>query len=139
MKRSIQWCNILNDRSFHYSSSSRSSSGTISKTYRTSDLIRSRKDTSEKTTCSSLALIVLNSGFVHKQIFDKVWQRSSFRVCADGGANFLYEERKDGLKVPDVIKGDLDSVRADVLRYYKDECGVKIIKDEDQNANDFTK
>jgi len=57
---------------------------------------------------------------------------AKMRVCADGGANRLFDELPGMLGsvgaastaearahyLPDIIKGDLDSVRADVVAYY---------------------
>ena len=51
------------------------------------------------------------------------------RIVADGGANRLYDAlsegdmQKNGLLsmseyVPDIIRGDLDSIRPDVMDYY---------------------
>lgn len=40
--------------------------------------------------------------------------------------------------VPDVIKGDLDSARSEVLKFYE-ERGTTVIRDPDQNTNDFGK
>ncbi|KAG6785105.1 hypothetical protein POTOM_010828 [Populus tomentosa] len=55
------------------------------------------------------------------------------RVCADGGANRVFDEmpllfpRDDALDVrhrykPDIIKGDMDSIRTEVLDFYTNLC-----------------
>ena len=63
-------------------------------------------------------------------------------VCADGGANVLYDATDTELievAAPAAIIGDLDSVRPEVVSHYKDECGTKIINDDDQNRHDLDK
>uniref|UniRef100_A0A2P2JJE4 Thiamin pyrophosphokinase catalytic domain-containing protein n=1 Tax=Rhizophora mucronata TaxID=61149 RepID=A0A2P2JJE4_RHIMU len=58
-----------------------------------------------------------------------LWMHAQLRICADGGANRLYDEMplffplEDALDVrhrykPDIIKGDMDSIRAEVLEFY---------------------
>ena len=55
---------------------------------------------------------------------------ASYRICADGGANRLHDaacewvpngEISQGRKafLPNIILGDLDSIRPDVSDYYK--------------------
>lgn len=48
---------------------------------------------------------------------------ADLKYCADGGANRLFDSRHvlgDGDSyLPDLIKGDLDSLREDVREYYK--------------------
>ncbi|GME76201.1 unnamed protein product [[Candida] boidinii] len=55
--------------------------------------------------------------------FTKLWNNSVLKVCADGGANQLYNyiltnslDPKD--YVPDFIIGDLDSIKQKVINYY---------------------
>ncbi|KAK4057997.1 thiamine pyrophosphokinase [Microbotryomycetes sp. JL221] len=127
------------------------------------------------------ALIILNTPLVHDELFQEIWRAGdidadtgspSVRLCADGGANRLYDryaermssntssaahestvqadttlhkEQHDNVKssddvrwLPDVIKGDFDSLQPDVRRYYEDR-GVTIIHDEDQFSTDLGK
>jgi hypothetical protein len=86
-----------------------------------------------------------------------LWKASSYRVCADGGANRLYdatvaimtrkEDRGVGINdavsnncnpdfLPDLITGDLDSLRSDVRMYYETK-GVPVIRVQDQNYHDL--
>uniref|UniRef100_A0A0E0PLI6 Thiamine pyrophosphokinase n=1 Tax=Oryza rufipogon TaxID=4529 RepID=A0A0E0PLI6_ORYRU len=56
---------------------------------------------------------------------------TAVRVCADGGANRVYK--------PDVIKGDLDSVRPEVKEYYSN-MGTQIVDEShDQDTTDLHK
>ncbi len=62
------------------------------------------------------------------------------RVCADGGANRLYDELPSMLPngicdsseearkahLPDVIMGDMDSVRPDVQEFYTSQVGGRM-------------
>lgn len=101
------------------------------------------------------ALIVLNSEIPNPPslVFEKLWSLSQLHICADGGANRLYDatvkasstkniqqdtcnhERK---YVPDLIRGDLDSLRAEVRTYYH-QLGCKIECEPDQDFNDLDK
>mmetsp|Transcript_11503 Transcript_11503/g.15003 ORF Transcript_11503/g.15003 Transcript_11503/m.15003 type:complete len:316 (-) Transcript_11503:421-1368(-) len=86
------------------------------------------------------ALIILNTNCCGPS-FQRLWDISTFHLCADGGANRLHDSLPPPLRnkyVPSVIKGDLDSLRDDVKDFYRD-LGTKIIRDGDQNCNDFYK
>jgi len=95
----------------------------------------------------SRALIILNQPF-SIGLFNRVWNSCKWHCCADGGANQLYDlfensEIEDGATarsffLPDLIKGDLDSLRDDVKDYYAAQ-GVTIILDEDQDSTDLMK
>jgi len=106
------------------------------------------------------ALIILNSPMqTSSRIFQHLWNRSSYRICADGGANRLYDattvgSRRDGSSssstgnsngvgsgtkyIPDLIKGDLDSLRPEVSSYYES-LGTTIERDPCQDTNDLDK
>ncbi len=94
------------------------------------------------------ACIILNSKDIEVRISSilKLWNEFDLTVCADGGANRLY----DGLStncsgadnisrcIPTYIKGDLDSLRTDVEKFYtNNHC--QILRDQDQNTNDLQK
>ncbi|KAL1523198.1 hypothetical protein AB1Y20_018151 [Prymnesium parvum] len=95
-------------------------------------------------TSLNFALIVLNVD--HRQRssalqFDCLWDRASLRVCADGAANRLYDSLTESTRrtmLPDVISGDLDSIRGDVANFYSAE-GVPLAKESEQETNDFEK
>ena len=100
------------------------------------------------------ALIILNTpikctknnGELSGVLF-RLWEASAYRVCADGGANRLFDatvarsqtrgERDESTEyIPDFITGDLDSLREDVRQYYEAK-GVSILRVEDQNFHDL--
>ncbi|TFK72917.1 thiamine pyrophosphokinase [Pluteus cervinus] len=86
------------------------------------------------------ALIILNQPFSYRLLL-RLWKTCQWRSCADGGANRLYdildEADRPGFG-PDLIKGDLDSLREDVRRYYESQA-VPVIHDHDQNSTDLMK
>lgn len=88
----------------------------------------------------SLAVIVLNVDCVGP-LLHRIWPLADVRICADGGANRLFrgiskEKRRD--YIPHYIKGDLDSLSAEVEDYYRN-LGTKVIRDPDQDTNDLQK
>ncbi|GBF93661.1 thiamin pyrophosphokinase [Raphidocelis subcapitata] len=98
-----------------------------------------------------LHLVVLNW---HLPVLTaRLWQQASTRMCADGGANRLHDQIPQlaaaaGLSgaaaardafLPDVIKGDLDSVRPDVRDYYTSRGVPMVDLSADQDTTDLTK
>ncbi|KAF2265950.1 thiamine pyrophosphokinase [Lojkania enalia] len=89
-------------------------------------------------------LVILNQPIANFGVFSRLWKRTNYRICADGGANRLYDmfdggreaQRSDYL--PSAIHGDLDSLRNDVRKYYASR-GVEVIQDHDQYSTDFGK
>jgi len=75
----------------------------------------------------------------------RLWESGAFSsvVCADGGANRLYDalssdpERRAKL-IPQFIVGDLDSVRDDVCDFYR-KHNTAIMQDPNQDNNDLEK
>jgi len=100
------------------------------------------------------ALVILNSPIRRppSPIFDRLWSISHFRICADGGANRLYDatnqddndvENEDDRTtktsyVPDMIRGDLDSLLPDVSSFYQQK-GVIVQRVADQDSSDLDK
>ncbi|KAI7938011.1 hypothetical protein MJO28_014931 [Puccinia striiformis f. sp. tritici] len=97
--------------------------------------------------------IKINQEAEPNQVFEELWKRSEYRICADGGANRLYDycstiklkaDEKNGVEsrvwmlVPDYVKGDLDSIRPDVREFYENSQS-QIILDQDQDSTDFGK
>ena len=88
------------------------------------------------------AVLILNQP-INRNALNAVIQNASLLVCADGGADRLFqcdEAARDGYKtrLPDAIVGDLDSLGKHVSEHYQSK-GVKVIKDPDQYSTDFTK
>jgi len=97
----------------------------------------------------NLALVILNvdqrqsdiSTFGAAARFEHLWRQSSLRVCADGAANRLYDslaEPRRSQMLPDLITGDLDSLRGDVATFYSAR-GVPIEGETEQETHDFEK
>ncbi|SCU83221.1 LAFA_0D02388g1_1 [Lachancea sp. 'fantastica'] len=88
------------------------------------------------------AMLILNQKIDIGKLFEKLWANYQVRICADGGANRLYEYFSHDIErtkfLPDYIVGDLDSVRNEVLNFYLDN-GVSIIGQSSQYSTDFTK
>ncbi|CAN6347128.1 unnamed protein product [Urochloa humidicola] len=97
---------------------------------------------------ATVALIVLNQPL--PRFAPRLWSRAALRVCADGGANrvfdgmpeMLHGQDPDEVRAsykPDVIKGDMDSVRPEVKEYYSN-LGTKIVDEShDQDTTDLHK
>ncbi|EPQ51624.1 Thiamin pyrophosphokinase [Gloeophyllum trabeum ATCC 11539] len=92
----------------------------------------SEKDTAHAQ--GKYALIILNQPF-SSSLLSRVWAAASWRCCADGGANRLFDLLG---YLPDLIKGDLDSIRSEVREYYESQ-GVSVVEDEDQYSTDLMK
>ena len=79
-------------------------------------------------------LIFLN-GNIPIHVYNKLFRgEKNFIIAADGGANHLKE---NGIKA-DFIAGDLDSIKKDVLKYYKS-LNTVIKKIPEQETTDFEK
>ncbi|GAV53986.1 hypothetical protein ZYGR_0AK04880 [Zygosaccharomyces rouxii] len=89
------------------------------------------------------ALLILNQKIDIAEVFLEIWHHYKLKVCADGGANRLYElfgedEAARSRYLPDYIVGDLDSLNEDVEKYYRQK-NVVIIKQLTQYSTDFSK
>ncbi|KAL4377933.1 hypothetical protein GQ457_02G002700 [Hibiscus cannabinus] len=94
------------------------------------------------------ALVVLNHNL--PRFTPLLWKHAQLRLCADGGANRVYDEipllfpQEDASVVrrrykPDIIKGDLDSIRPEVHDFYT-HLGTRIVdKTHDQDSTDLHK
>ncbi|KMT21459.1 thiamine diphosphokinase [Clostridium cylindrosporum] len=69
------------------------------------------------------AVILVNGNITSSSKIKDVCENSDYIIAADGGANIAY---KEGL-FPDYIIGDMDSIREDILEYFKS-LGSKIEK-----------
>jgi len=110
-------------------------------------------DIDEESKSTSTALVILNAPIRMSPLFRELWRISDYRVCADGGANRLYRATvttattaaaaavsgvAPSYYVPDLIRGDLDSLRSEVREYYEAR-GATIERVPDQDANDLDK
>lgn len=80
---------------------------------------------------------------IHKrELFWTLWSSAQLTVCADGGANRLFDRSQSvdaqELVVPQFIKGDLDSLRGDVREFYERK-GAVVVHDPSQDTNDLDK
>ncbi|OXM77107.1 thiamine pyrophosphokinase [Cryptococcus neoformans Bt63] len=103
------------------------------------------------------ALIIVNQP-IRKDLLQRAWQAVDIKLCADGGANRLfdvdhenqfvalslevpyasYADTRQTRYLPDLIKGDLDSLRPDVQTHYAS-LKVPIKKDMDEYSTDLMK
>lgn len=99
------------------------------------------------------AIIILNGPHLELDVLNLVWPSSLGDpaypvVCADGGANLLYDishspsklqdKNRTTDRLPSHIVGDLDSIRNEVRAYYEHK-GANIVEDKSVNSNDFQK
>ncbi|KAI9776484.1 MAG: hypothetical protein M1835_005508 [Candelina submexicana] len=91
------------------------------------------------------ALLILNSPITDLATFESLWCHANYTICADGGANRLYdsfgpvhEDSPHQDFLPDTICGDLDSIRPEVEAHY-DELSVPIEHDRNQESTDMEK
>lgn len=86
------------------------------------------------------SLILLNTNLSQIDL-RQLWQHLELHVCADGGANRLYDYFDDEERarfVPEFITGDLDSLRGEVRLYYEN-LGTKVIVQLSQYSSDLMK
>lgn len=94
----------------------------------------------KKTVQEDISLIILNTS-LHRIDVRQLWENSRLHVCADGGANRLYDYFEEGERsqhIPDFITGDCDLLRDDVKAYYVLH-GTTVILQESQYSTDFMK
>ncbi|KAF4539415.1 putative thiamine pyrophosphokinase protein [Lasiodiplodia theobromae] len=92
------------------------------------------------------ALVILNQPVESLDLLQRLWAHTGYRLCADGGANRLYDifaglddaEEQRRKFLPSVIHGDLDSINPDVRAYYET-LGVPVTRERDQECTDFGK
>lgn len=92
-------------------------------------------------TAQNSVLLILNQRIeLEKPVFERLWQQYTIRVCADGGANRLHDYLgEDVAYLPDLVVGDMDSIRPAVLQYYARSPKTTVIKQETQYSTDFMK
>ncbi|KAK3814366.1 MAG: thiamine pyrophosphokinase [Benniella sp.] len=102
-----------------------------------------QKHVSETTGQGKFALIVLNQPIlIQRHLFENVWNNATYKFCADGGANRLYDllgtDDERAKYLPDYIRGDLDSLRDSVKEYYVSK-NVPVERVDDVVTTDFMK
>ena len=69
------------------------------------------------------ALVILNSSCFCLPMVKNIWIRMDKVICADGGANRLFDSlqgtEEQCVLIPNAICGDLDSLRSDVEQFYR--------------------
>ncbi|KAL0485897.1 thiamine pyrophosphokinase [Acrasis kona] len=85
---------------------------------------------------SNFNLIILNTPITDHLQFKRVFDGANYIVCADGGANRLYQ--LSNKLIPNAVCGDLDSIQENIMDYYK-QNGSEIVKYHDQDSNDLEK
>ncbi|CAD0110434.1 unnamed protein product [Aureobasidium uvarum] len=76
---------------------------------------------------SKPALIILNQPIADRRVLGRLWRHTSYRLCADGGANQLYD-----------LFTQNDPSQLDQYSYYQG-CDVEVTEDPDQYSTDFGK
>jgi thiamine pyrophosphokinase len=98
------------------------------------------------------ALVVLNCPIDNEEYLRRLHAHAGFVLYADGGANRVHDclrrsrpgedpatfARSLGALQPNLIHGDLDSLRDDVRDAFE-ACGVSVTQDPDQYSTDFGK
>lgn len=89
------------------------------------------------------ATIILNVPTIQRDILHGILLKSQLKICADGGSNVLYDahpsfRNTETFVLPDVIIGDLDSIRDDVRSFYESQ-NVDIVLLDDQDSTDLDK
>lgn len=82
-------------------------------------------------------LIILNQKITEVRQFELAWNACARHVVTDGAADRL-RALNNSKYVPDLIVGDFDSINEETKTYYE-KLGVKMVRDEDVNRNDFMK
>ena len=83
-----------------------------------------------------LIIIILNFTF-STEMLKRIWSKADYIICADGGANRLYDSRLD--KIPHLILGDGDSIRNEVLTHYQHHGTTISFDPSNQDTNDLEK
>ncbi|EJW82948.1 thiamin pyrophosphokinase [Wuchereria bancrofti] len=67
-----------------------------------------------------------------------LWNKSTFRSCTDGAANFIMSlVKNENYVIPDLISGDFDSITVAARKFFESE--VEIVETPDQDYTDMCK
>ena len=81
----------------------------------------------------SHAVIFANGDPIHATLREKL-RKGRFSIALDGAAEAIRKQKW----LPNLLSGDLDSVRPSTLRYFQ-KMGVEILETSDQNHTDLEK
>ncbi|CAO2192449.1 unnamed protein product [Urochloa humidicola] len=101
-----------------------------------------------KTPVKNYALVVLNQHL--PRFMPRFWSHANLRICADGGANRIFDEmfhmtNDEDQKVtrnryvPEIIEGDMDSIRPEVKLFYSSQGSKISDKSHNQETTDLHK
>ncbi|KAI5008948.1 hypothetical protein ZWY2020_009996 [Hordeum vulgare] len=97
-----------------------------------------------KTPANNYTLVVLNQQL--PRFMPRLWAQAKMRICADGGANRVFDEMsqmKNDLDrnryIPEIIEGDMDSIRPEVKRFYSSQGSKISDKSHNQETTDLHK
>ncbi|ODQ44413.1 hypothetical protein PICMEDRAFT_74654 [Pichia membranifaciens NRRL Y-2026] len=85
-------------------------------------------------------LLILNQQInILPDLFAKLWNNATLKVCADGGLNRLRDyDSTSSAYIPDYVVGDLDSAKKENIEHYQS-LGTKKILQSSQYYTDFMK
>lgn len=94
------------------------------------------------------ALVVLNQHL--PRFIPRLWAHAKLRICADGGANRIFDEMAQMINdqdyestrnryVPEIIEGDMDSIRPEVKKFYSRQGSIISDKSHNQETTDLHK
>uniref|UniRef100_A0A0D9V0S3 Thiamine pyrophosphokinase n=2 Tax=Leersia perrieri TaxID=77586 RepID=A0A0D9V0S3_9ORYZ len=100
------------------------------------------------TPAKNYALVVLNQNL--PRFMPRLWTHAKLRICADGGANRIFDEmfqltneqdyeRVRNRYIPEIIEGDMDSIRPEVKRFYSSQGSQISDKSHNQETTDLHK
>jgi len=85
-------------------------------------------------------LLILNTEIEDTRKVIGLWQAAAYRILVDGGANRFKDQiltQKNDLAPPNLVTGDLDSIRPEVRQFFAE--NVPIVETPDQDRTDFHK
>jgi len=102
------------------------------------DMHKQKKEGKEKEAEGKVreALLIANAPLPSRHLLDLLWSKAGLHICADGGANRLFDLHHQ--YKPDYVVGDMDSVRPSVL-YHFQQAGSQVKSSADQDTTDLHK
>ncbi|KAG8052296.1 hypothetical protein GUJ93_ZPchr0001g31808 [Zizania palustris] len=100
------------------------------------------------TPAKNYALVVLNQNL--PRFMPRLWTHAKLRICADGGANRIFDEMFQMTNeqdhestrnryIPEIIEGDMDSIRPEVKKFYSSQGSKISDKSHNQETTDLHK